>query len=90
MEEELASFRPHLLVCNEALGDEERGGSVPLPEAALEEVPHRLEVLYTDGMDAHLNADGSVTELSDASTEDLLAAVDGAATLAEWEEEYPG
>jgi hypothetical protein len=78
-EGELASFRPHLLVCNDALAAE--GGSLPTPK----EVPHRLEVLYSDGMDAHLSADGRVTELRDASTDDLLRAVDGAASLAERE-----
>ena len=36
-------------------------------------------------MDARLSADGTLTELSDASTEDLLAAVDGAAELADRE-----
>ena len=84
MEVELASFRPHLLVHNDA-----HGGLVPIPAAALEAVPHRLEVLYTNGMDALLSADGSVTELRDASTEDLLRAVDEAASLAD-REEPPG
>jgi hypothetical protein len=85
MEAQLASFRPHLLVHNDA-----HGGLVPIPAAALEAVPHRLEVLYTNGMDALLSADdGRVTELRDASTEDLLRAVDEAASLAE-REEPPG
>jgi hypothetical protein len=84
MEEEIASFRPHLLVHNDLRGDP-RGGTVPVPEEALEAVPHRIEVLYSDGMDARLSADGTLTELSDASTEDLLAAVDGAAELADRE-----
>jgi hypothetical protein len=76
-EAELASFRPHLLVHDDA-----RRGLAPIPEAALEAVPHRVEVLYSDGMDALLSADGRLTELRDASTEDLLKAVDGAAGLA--------
>src|SRR5215216_6096868 len=46
MEAEITSFRPHLLV-----HDDTRGGSAPIPEAALERAPHRLEVLYSDGMD---------------------------------------
>ena len=84
-ETELASFRPHLLVHNDS-----SGGLVPsIPEAVLEAVPHRLEVLYSDSMDVRLSADGRLTELRDASTEDLLGAVDGAATLAE-REEPPG
>jgi len=86
-EAELASFRPHLLV-HDARGDPRRG-SAPIPEAALETVPHRLEVLYSDGMDARISADGHLTEVRDASTEDLLGAVDGAAELAE-REENPG
>ena len=73
MEEQLASFRPHLLVHNDARGTD-RGGSVPISEEALRRAPHRIEVLYSDGMDARLSADGTLTELGDASTEDLLAA----------------
>ena len=84
MEEQLASFRPHLLVHDDARGDA-RGGSAPIPEAVLRSVPHRIEVLYSDGMDARLSADGVLTELSDASTEDLLAAVDAASSLADRE-----
>jgi hypothetical protein len=77
MEEELASFRPHLLVHNDARGDS-LSGAAPIPEAALEAVPHRIEVLYSDGMDALISADGRITELRDASTDDLLRAVDAA------------
>jgi hypothetical protein len=77
MEEQLASFRPHLLVHNDPRGDPRRG-VVPIPEEALEAAPHRIEVLYSDGMDARLSADGRITELRDASTEDLLRAVDAA------------
>ena len=88
MEEELASFRPHLLVHNDARGHS-RSGALPIPEAALEAVGYRLEVLYSDGMDARLSADGRITEIRDASTEDLLAAVDAAASLAD-QEQSPG
>jgi hypothetical protein len=77
MEEELQSFRPHLLIHNDARGDS-RSGAAPIQEAALEAVPHRIEVLYSDGMDARLSADGRLTELRDASTDDLLRAVDAA------------
>jgi len=80
-EAELASFRPHLLVHNDA-----GGASAPIPEAALRAVSHRLEVLYSDGMDARLSAGGRLSELRDASTEDLLGAVDAAASLAGDEE----
>ena len=40
-------------------------------------------------MDARISADGHLTEGRDASTEDLLGAVDGAASLA-GQEEGPG
>ena len=85
LEEQLASFRPHLLVHNEASADA-RDGALPVPEMALEAVPYRLEVLYSDGMDARLSADGVLTELPDASTDGLLGAVDAASLLAEREE----
>src|SRR5215213_8135701 len=78
MEEQLTSFQPHLLVHNDPRGDSRGGGVVPIPEEALEAVPHRMEVLYSDGMDARLSADGRITELRDASTDDLLRAVDAA------------
>jgi hypothetical protein len=82
MEAELVYFRPHLLVHNDA----QHGEAAPIPEAALEAVPHRFEVLYSNGMDVRLSADGRLTELRDASTEDLLGAVDAASSLADWEE----
>ena len=85
MEEELESFRPHLLVYNDARGESSHG-VVPIPEEAVEAVPHRIEVLYSDGMDARLSANGRVTELSDTSTDDLLRAVDSAALFAGREE----
>jgi hypothetical protein len=84
MEAELSSFQPHLLVHDGA-----HGGLVPIPEPLIRAVPHRIEILYSDGMDAILSADGRVTELRDASTEDLLEAVDKAASLAD-REETPG
>jgi len=87
-EAEIASFRPHLLVHNDARGDS-RSGAVPIPDAALQTVPQRIEVLYSDGMDARISADGVLTELSDASTDDLLRAVDSASSLAD-REESPG
>jgi hypothetical protein len=44
LEAELNSFRPHLLVCNEAQG----GETSPLPETVLRKAPCCMEVLYTD------------------------------------------
>jgi len=84
MEAELLSFRPHLLVHND-----EHSGLVPIPEPHLQAVGNRLEVLYTNGMDALLSANGRITELRDASTEDQLRAVDEATELAEREEGPP-
>lgn len=74
-EGELASFRPHLLVYND---------TAPIAEGALEGVPCRVEVLYSDSMNARLLADGRVEELGDAELGDVLGAVDRAA-LAERE-----
>ena len=70
---ELATFRPHLLVHNDA---------APIPEGALAGVPRRVEVLYSDSMDALVWADGAASEARDMSAEGLLRAVDGAAELA--------
>jgi hypothetical protein len=84
-EAQIASFRPHLLVHNEASADA-CDGAVPVPETALEAVPYRLEVLYSDGMDARISADGHISEIRDASTDDLLETVDAAGSLAEGEE----
>jgi hypothetical protein len=87
-EAELASFRPHLLVHDDTRGDPRRGFA-PSPEAALEKVPHRLKVLYSDGMDVRISADGRLIEVRDASTDDLLGAVDAASSLAD-QEQSPG
>ena len=70
---EIVGFRPHLLVHND---------TALLPEGALDGVPCRVEVLYSDSMNARVRADGTVSEAYDMSTEDLLRAVDGAAELA--------
>ena len=70
---ELAEFRPHLLAHNDTDG---------LCPEDVADVLCRVTVLYSDGMDARISADGRVTELPDASTEDLLAAVDAASELA--------
>jgi hypothetical protein len=85
LEAQIASFRPHLLVHDEASADA-RDGAVPVPETALEAVPYRLEVLYSDGMDARISADGRISEIRDASTDDLLETVDAAGSLAYREE----
>ena len=69
---ELAGFRPHLLV---------HADTVPIPEEALRGVTCRVEMLYSDSMDARVMADGKVSRMSDMSTEDLLRTVAVAAAL---------
>ena|SRR5919107_4340368 len=71
-EEELAAFRPHLLIHDD---------TAPIPEEVLEGVPTRVEMLYSDSMDARVRADGMVSRLRDMSTEDLLRTVAVAAAL---------
>lgn len=69
---ELAGFGPHLLVHNDAL---------PVSREALEGIPCRVEMPYSDGMDARVSAGGEVSRVRDMSTEDLLRTVAVAATL---------
>jgi hypothetical protein len=71
-EAELASFPPHLFVHND---------TAPIPEEVLEGVPSRVEMLYSDSMDARVRADGMVSQMRNMSTEDLLRTVAVAATL---------
>jgi len=71
-EEELASFRPHLLIHDD---------TVPIPQEVLEGVHTRVEMLYSDSMDARVRTDGMVSRMSDMSTEDLLRTVAVAATI---------
>lgn len=70
---EIAGFRPHLLLHND---------TAPVPEGALDGVPWRVEVLYSDSMDTRVTADGAAYEARDMSTDDLLRAVDGASEMA--------
>jgi hypothetical protein len=73
---ELAEFRPYLLVHNDTDG---------LGPEDVASVPCCVTVLYSDGMDARISADGQVSTASDMSTEDLLQVVDVAIALAERE-----
>jgi hypothetical protein len=73
---ELSDFRPHLLVHNDDDG---------LGPEALTEIPFHIEVQYSDGMDAHISADGELSTVRDMSTEDLLGVVDRAIALADQE-----
>src|SRR5215212_4522762 len=71
-EEELAAFRPDLLFHDD---------TAPIPEDALEGIPTRVEMLYSDSMDARVRAHGMVSQMRDMSTEDLLRTVAVAAAL---------
>ena len=77
-EGELATFRPHLLVHND---NDELG-----PEAVAG-IRWRVEVQYSDGMDARISVDGEVSTTRDMCIEDLLQIVDRATALAEQETE---
>jgi hypothetical protein len=67
---ELESFGPHLLVRNDTDGAD-------LLTLVGKELLCRVEILYSDGMDAniHLNG-GEVREIKDISMSDLLALVE--------------
>src|SRR5918993_5055391 len=71
-EEELASFRPHLLIHDD---------TAPIPQEIPECIPTRVEMLYSDSMDARVRADGMVSQMRDVCTEDLLRTVAVAATF---------
>ena len=72
VELELAGFKPHLLVYNDidGLGSEAMGG-----------VLCRVEVPYSDGMDARVRTGENVSRVPDMSTDDLLRTVDVTATV---------
>lgn len=69
---ELAGFKPHLFIHND---------TVPVPEWALSDVRCRVEISYSDGMNARVVAGGEVSRVRDISTEDLLRTV---TTVAKW------
>jgi hypothetical protein len=71
-ERELAAFRPHLLVHND---------TAPISEGALDGVPCRVEVLYSDSMSARAHVGGRVEEVGDMDVGRLLGVVDEAAGL---------
>jgi hypothetical protein len=73
---QIEAFRPHLLVHND---------TAPIPEGVLGDVPWRVEVLYSDSMDARVSAEGRVEQIGDMDTGDLLRVVDRAAELADGE-----
>jgi len=65
LDREVGRFKPHLVVCTE--------GAVPdIPSGVL----CRVEIMFSDGLDARIGLDGRVAETKDVGTEDLLALVD--------------
>jgi hypothetical protein len=64
---EIGSFRPHLLLRNDNDG---------VPPEALESVVCRIEILFSDGMDARVVVDGQVTRIEDMSLEKMFEVVD--------------
>jgi hypothetical protein len=64
---EIESFQPHLLLHNDKDG---------IPPEALESVTCRIEILFSDDMDARVVVDGEVTRIEDMSIDELLAVVD--------------
>ncbi len=69
---ELADFLPHLLVHSD---------NAPIPEAALAGVPYRVEVLYSDSMNARTHVGGRAEGVGDMDVKGLLRVVDEAAAL---------
>ena len=62
---EVGRFKLHLLVCSE--------GAMPdMPPSVL----CRVEVMFSNGLDARIGLDGRVAEAKDVGIEDLLALVD--------------
>lgn len=64
---EIGSFRPHLILHNDNDG---------APPEALEGVVCRIEILFSDSMDARVVMDGQVVSKGDLSLEELFAVVD--------------
>jgi hypothetical protein len=63
---EIEAFQPHLIVGNDTDGD--------IPK--LESVVCRIEILFTDGLDAKVSLDGEVRHIKNIGIDDLLALVD--------------
>jgi hypothetical protein len=71
-DEEVLSFRPHLLVLNDTDG---------LDRRLLSGVPCWVEVLYSDSMDAKIGVKGSDSQVSDITMDDLSRVVNEAEEL---------
>ena len=62
---EVRRFNPHLVVCSE-------GAMLDIPSGVL----CRVELMFSDGLDARIGLDGEVAEAKDVGIEDFLALVD--------------
>ena len=71
---ELESFGPHLLIRNDT------DGTRLLPLVG-KELLCRVEILYSDGMDAKIYLDGEVRQIRDIGMDNLLALVDEVQSL---------
>lgn len=69
---ELAGFRPHLFVHDDAAA---------IPEEVLAGVPCRVEMPSPESTDARISAGGTRSRVEDVSTEDLLRTVAVAETV---------
>jgi hypothetical protein len=65
LDREVGRFKPHLVVCTEGVAPDVLTGVVC-----------RVEIMFSDGLDARIGLDGRVAEAKDVGTEDLLALVD--------------
>ena len=65
LDRETGRFRPHLVICSE--------GAAP---GVLPGILCRVEIMFSDGLDARIGMHGRVAEAKDVGTEDLLALVD--------------
>jgi hypothetical protein len=64
LDQEVESFEPHLVVCNE------------VTQTVWENVSSWVQILLEDGLDAVVSVNGQSLEVHDISTEDLLRALD--------------
>ena len=64
---EIGRFRPHLLLRNDNDG---------VPAEDLKSVVCRIEILFSNGMDARVVVDGQVTMIEDMSLEKMFEVVD--------------
>jgi hypothetical protein len=64
---EIGNFKPHLILHNDNDG---------IAPEALERVVCRIEILFSDGLDARIIMNGQVVSIKDMSLEDMFSVVD--------------